>query len=82
VTPGVAATLAFHLPGSGQLANGQAEKGILLLLGMYIAAFLLNLPALSLPLLVIRVISAIDAYRIAERRRRGQQVRGGEWDIS
>lgn len=80
VSPGAAAALSFFLPGMGQLLNSQSEKGILLLLGLYITTFLLHPPALAL--LAIRVIVAIDAYRVAERRRAGRPVRSGEWDIS
>jgi hypothetical protein len=82
ITPGAAGLTAFLIPGVGQLLNGQPEKGILLLLGLYIATFLLHLTPFGLALLAARTVVAIDAYRIAERRRRGQSVRSGEWDIS
>jgi hypothetical protein len=32
-------------------------------------------------LLVGRILAALDAYRIAERRRRGAMVREDEWDF-
>ena len=82
VEPGVAAALSFFAPGVGQLLNGQMEKGILLLLGLYVAASLFGLPAFGLPLLLARIVIAIDSYRIAQRKRKGQAVRSGEWDIS
>ncbi|MBC8102352.1 MAG: hypothetical protein H7Z41_07170 [Cytophagales bacterium] len=82
VEPGVAATLSFFVPGIGQIMNGQVEKGILLLLGLYVAAFLFGLPAFGLPMLLARIIVSIDSYRIAQRKRKGQLVRSGEWDIS
>jgi len=82
VSPRLAAFSSFLLPGVGQLLNGQPEKGIMLLLGMYIMAFLFSFSPMSLPLIAVRVIVALDAYRIAERRRRGRPIRSGEWDIS
>jgi TM2 domain-containing membrane protein YozV len=82
VEPGVAAMLSFFVPGVGQIMNGQVEKGILLLLGLYVAAFLFGLPAFGLLMLLARIVITIDAYRIAQRKRKGQMVRTGEWDIS
>ncbi len=82
VEPGVAAMVSFFVPGVGQIMNGQTEKGVLLLLGLYVAAFLFGLPAFGLPMLLARIIIAIDSYRIAQRKRKGQMVRSGEWDIS
>jgi hypothetical protein len=82
VEPGVAAMMSFFLPGVGQIVNGQVEKGILLLLGLYVASFLFSLPAFGLPMLLARIVIAIDSYRIAQRKRKGQPVRSGEWDIS
>jgi hypothetical protein len=82
VEPGVAAMLSFFVPGVGQIMNGQMEKGVLLLLGLYVAAFLFGLPAFGLPMLLARIVISIDSYRIAQRKRKGQMVRSGEWDIS
>jgi TM2 domain-containing membrane protein YozV len=82
VEPGVAAMLSFFVPGVGQIMNGQVEKGILLLLGLYVAAFLFGLPAFGLLMLLARIVISIDSYRIAQRKRKGQFVRSGEWDIS
>lgn len=82
VEPGVAATLSFFVPGIGQIMNGQMEKGVLLLLGLYVAAFLFGLQAFGLLMLLARIVVSIDSYRIAQRRRKGETVRSGEWDIS
>jgi TM2 domain-containing membrane protein YozV len=82
VEPGVAAMLSFFVPGIGQIMNGQVEKGILLLLGLYVSAVLFGFQAFGLLMLLARIVISIDAYRIAQRKRKGQVVRSGEWDIS
>lgn len=80
-TPGLPALLSFFLPGIGQMVNGQVAKGVLLLLATFAALVVFGLPSMGVAMLVGRVLSAVDAYRIAERRRSGQAVRDGEWDL-
>ncbi|GAB4453532.1 MAG: hypothetical protein OHK0029_06570 [Armatimonadaceae bacterium] len=80
VSPAAAAFMSFLMPGVGQLMNGQGPKGVLLLLAMVVAMIVLN-STLGVAVLVGRVLAAIDAYRIAERRRMGQLVRESEWDL-
>jgi TM2 domain-containing membrane protein YozV len=76
-----AAFLSFVLPGLGQLVNGQGAKGVLLLLALFVTMGLFGWPAFSLPVMVGRVLAAVDAYRIADRKRENKPVRDGEWDI-
>jgi DNA-directed RNA polymerase subunit M/transcription elongation factor TFIIS len=78
----VHAILSFLFPGVGQLLNGQVGKGMLLILAAFVAVSLMRLPAFGLELLIVRVLIALDAYRIGEKRRNGQKVGEGDWDIA
>lgn len=80
-SPTAAAFMSFLMPGIGQLMNGQGAKGVLLLLAMFVGVVIFNFPSMSLMVMIGRILSAIDAYRIAERRRAGKFVRDGEWDL-
>jgi hypothetical protein len=77
--PVVLAVLSFLLPGLGQLLNRQVAKGVLTMVGSFV---LHSLPFGSIVTTVIRVLCAVDAYRIAERRRRGETVGDTEWDLA
>jgi TM2 domain-containing membrane protein YozV/ribosomal protein L40E len=79
--PTAAAFLSFMMPGVGQFMNGQAPKGVLLLLGMFVVSFVFHFSTLGLPMIIVRLLAALDAYRIAERRRAGKFVRESEWDF-
>ena len=76
------AILSFLFPGVGQLLNGQVGKGMMLILAAFVAVSLMRLPAFGLELLIARVLIALDAYRIGEKRRNGQKVGEGDWDIA
>ncbi len=78
-SPIVFALLSFLLPGLGQLLNRQVSKGILTMVGSFILPLL---PFGALAATVLRVLCAIDAYRIAERRKRGESVGDTEWDLA
>jgi TM2 domain-containing membrane protein YozV len=82
INPTVNAICSFFLPGVGQMLNGQVGKGLLLLVGLFIAISVLGWHYFSLPLLIGQVLSSIDAYRIGERRRNSEKVADGEWDIA
>ena len=75
------AAFSFFLPGGGQMVNGQIGKGIFILLAYLFAMSALNIGAWGILMLIARVLVALDAYRIAERRNRGDSVREWEWDI-
>lgn len=77
----VPAILSFFIPGGGQIMNGQVGKGVLLLLATAFALSMLHLSAWGLAMVVGRVLVAVDAYRIAEKRREGRTVREWEWDL-
>ena len=79
VSPGLAAVLSFFLPGLGQLVNGQISKGALLFLASFVLATIWHLPLFIL--LIGRVLAAVDAHHIAARRRSGNTVSDGEWDL-
>jgi TM2 domain-containing membrane protein YozV len=80
INPVVYAVLSFLLPGLGQLLNRQVAKGVLTMVASFI------LPGLTVVggvgVMVLRVLCAIDAYRIGERRRRGETVGETEWDLA
>lgn len=82
INPTVHAILAFLFPGVGQLLNGQVGKGILLILAAFVAVSLLKLQPFGLELLIARVLIGLDAYKIGEKRRNGQKVGEGDWDIA
>lgn len=82
VNPTVHAILSFLFPGVGQLLNGQVGKGMMLILAAFVAVSLMHLPAFGLELLIARVLIGLDAYRIGEKRRNGQKVGEGDWDVA
>ena len=74
--PAVALILNFLLPGVGQIYNGQAVKGIVLIILDFICiamAILCCIGFIFLPILWI--ISIIDAYKLAERVNSGRKLR-------
>ncbi|MGC4045820.1 MAG: hypothetical protein QM758_18675 [Armatimonas sp.] len=77
--PVVHAVLSFLLPGLGQLLNRQVAKGVLTMVGSFVIQ---ALPFGAVVTTVIRVLCAVDAYRIGERRRRGESVGDTEWDLA
>lgn len=79
--PTVAALSSLLLPGLGQFMNGQGVKALLLLLGFLVATFIFSQSPVGLLVMVGRILAAVDAYRIATRRRAGKPVRDGEWDL-
>lgn len=81
-TPYVAAILSFLLPGTGQLRNAQWGKGFALLLATFALLTLLPIGLWGITALILRALVALDAFRIAERRRRGQTVAPWQWDAS
>ncbi len=81
-TPFVAAILSFLLPGSGQLRNAQWSKGLALLLLTFGLLALIPIGIWSITALILRLLIALDAFRIAERRRKGQTIAPWQWDAS
>jgi hypothetical protein len=64
------AVASFFVPGLGQMLNGQVVKGFVVL-----GAAVLTCCGLGL----VSVAAAVDAFMIAERRRRGEPV--DEWQF-
>ncbi|MDX1934375.1 MAG: zinc ribbon domain-containing protein [Capsulimonadales bacterium] len=79
LNPVIPAVLSAVCPGIGQFINGQPTKGVLLLLALFIAMAVFNVPAIFL--IIGRGLAAADAYTIARRRRDGWPVREDEWDF-
>ena len=79
-TPYVAAILSFLVPGFGQLRNAQWSKGFLILLTSFALLSLLPIGAWGVTALILRALVALDAFRIADRRRRGQAITPWRWD--
>ncbi len=80
VTPYVSAILSFLLPGAGQLRNAQWSKGFFILLASFVLLSLLPIGIWSVTALILRALVALDAFRIADRRRRGQPITPWRWD--
>lgn len=66
-SPGLAAVLSFLFAGSGQVYNGQLGKGILLLLGEFIGAFIFFIPGL-----IVWIYAIYDAYTTAKKMNTGE----------
>lgn len=62
---------AFILPGLGQLILGQSAKGIVL---MVTDVLLIVIPGGIIISLIMSIISAIDANKVAKRLRAGNPV--------
>lgn len=77
-SPGLCAGLSFFFPGLGHMLSGQGVKGVALIIAAYAAVVYFGLSAFGLPMLIARIVLAVDAHRIAERRRAGKPV--GEWE--
>lgn len=82
INPTANAILSFIFPGLGQMLNGQVGKGVLLILAAFVATTLIGMNFWGIEILIARVLVAIDAYRIGEKRRNGQKVGDGDWDIA
>lgn len=78
---GINAALSFVVPGVGQMFAGQMAKGIVLLLLIQLLVHNLGWSPFGVTLLVLRVLFALDAYRIGEKRRRGRKVHDWEWNF-
>jgi hypothetical protein len=63
------------LVGLGQMSVGQVRKGVAVLVG----GTILSIVTLGIAALVIMPVAAIDAYRIADKLRRGEPVRAWEF---
>lgn len=74
-SPWKAAFLSTLLIGLGQMSVGQVRKGVALLIG----GTILSIVTLGIAALVIMPVAAIDAYKIADKLRRGQPVRAWEF---
>jgi len=79
-TPYVSAILSFLLPGAGQLRNAQWSKGFFILLVSFLLLSLLPIGIWSVTALILRGLVAVDAFRIADRKRRGQTIAPWRWD--
>jgi TM2 domain-containing membrane protein YozV len=68
--PIVAALLSLLLCGVGQMYNGQWKKGIVLLVGVIILAYLIGIFAI-----VVTLFAIYDAYTTANKINNGEQVK-------
>lgn len=66
-SPGLAAALSVLLPGIGQIYLGQAGLGI-----GYILAAIVGYSLFVLPGIIVLVVSAIHAYKTAQRKNRNR----------
>jgi TM2 domain-containing membrane protein YozV len=65
--PILAAILSFFFGGSGQVYNGELGKGILILLGTILGAFLFIIPGI-----IVWIYGIYDAYTVANQMNLGQ----------
>jgi hypothetical protein len=65
--PVLAALLSFIFAGSGQVYNGELGKGILILAGTIIGAFVFLIPGI-----IVWVFGIYDAYITSEKMNRGE----------
>ncbi len=68
--PIIAAVLSLLLCGVGQMYNGQWKKGIVLLVGVIILAYLIGIFAI-----VVTLYAIYDAYTTANKINNGEQVK-------
>ncbi|MFM7320098.1 MAG: zinc ribbon domain-containing protein [Armatimonadota bacterium] len=77
--PMTLAILSFFFPGVGQFLNRQSAKGFALLIAGFITVTLMGLAPFAFVLLALRILVAIDAYRIGQKRARGEEIAPDEW---
>jgi TM2 domain-containing membrane protein YozV len=65
--PVLAALLSFIFPGSGQVYNGALGKGILILAGTIIGAFIFLIPGI-----IVWLFGIFDAYTTSEKMNKGE----------
>jgi TM2 domain-containing membrane protein YozV len=80
--PILSVILSFILPGLGQVYNGQAKKGIILLAGyilMWIASFVLMIVLIGFCLMLIPIViwlyAMYDAYVTADKVNKGEPTK-------
>ncbi len=74
-SPILMAILSFLIVGLGQMILGQVAKGITML----ICAFIIGFITFGVGALVLWLISAVDAYMIADKKQKGRYV--GDWEF-
>jgi TM2 domain-containing membrane protein YozV len=73
--PILMAILSFLIVGLGQIILGQVAKGITML----VCAFIIGFITFGVGALILWVISAVDAYMIADKKQKGRYV--GDWEF-
>jgi TM2 domain-containing membrane protein YozV len=73
--PAIMALCSFLIVGLGQMLLGQVAKGLMMLLG----AIIIGIATLGVGAIAVWVISAVDAYQIANKLKNGKPV--GEWEF-
>ena len=82
--PALAALLSAVIVGLGQMVNGQLEKGIILMFVGYISVTIVSLLTCGFGLImfpVLLTVSAIDAYKCAEKLQSGQCIEKYEFHL-
>jgi len=82
VSPFAHGVLSFFFPGVGQILNGQPGKGFLLIVAGFVSVMAWGLGPWAIPIVVVRMLVALDAYRIANRRLAGDAIDPNEWDLT
>lgn len=82
--PALAALLSVVIVGLGQMVNGQLEKGLILMFVGYISVTIVSLLTCGFGLImfpVLLTVSAIDAYKCAEKLQSGQCIEKYEFHL-
>lgn len=82
--PALAALLSIVIVGLGQMINGQLEKGLILMFVGYISVTIVSLLTCGFGLImfpVLLTVSAIDAYKCAEKLQSGQCIEKYEFHL-
>jgi len=75
LSPVVALIISLLLPGLPQIIMGQVSKGIALLVGL----FVIGIVTFGIGVVVIYVVSAVDAFKIAGKLEAGRTV--DDWEF-
>lgn len=79
--PLACALLSFFFPGIGQILTKQVVKGVVIILAAFVAGTYFDWGLFRFPMLLGQIVVAVDAYKIAERRRAGKTVDEWEWGL-
>lgn len=84
VEPIIATIISIVIPGLSQMINGQIEKGLIIMVGGYLAVCVITLMTCGIGAIlspILSIFAALDAYQCADRLHNGQSIRKYEYHI-